>query len=402
MSMEKNKVSIFTCFCACLLTAILTAAIILAFRVLPRLTRNVPYTTEDKLAEAARVIRKNYIGDLDESALADYAIDGMVDSLGDRWSYYMTAEEVADYLKSTENSYGGIGIVVREVDGYAVVYKVYEHSPAGEAGIVAGSRFLSVNGEDTSGMDMDGVVARIREMIQTGRVELRMLSPTGTEQAYSLVPGDVYTDPVSYRILPEGFGYIRLENFESRSAEDAIAAVEELLSQGAAGFIFDMRENPGGQLTELLKLLDYLLPEGELFISRMIDGSEHIDYSGAGCVNLPMVVLINEDTYSAAEFFAAALREYEWALLVGAQTSGKGYAQITVNLSDGSAIHISHIAYYTPNGISLAGVGLTPDLIVDMGAEERSDLYYGLLEPEKDPQLQAALKSLAEAAQVSP
>ena len=113
-------------------------------------------------------------------------------------------------------------------------------------------------------------------------------------------------------------------------------------------------------------------------------------------------LLMEAGEKAAAEFFAAALREYEWAMLVGAQTSGKGYAQITVNLSDGSAIHISHIAYYTPNGISLAGVGLTPDLIVDMSAEERSDLYYGLLEPEKDPQLQAALKSLAEAAQVSP
>ena len=103
-----------------------------------------------------------------------------------------------------------------------------------------------------------------------------------------------------------------------------------------------------------------------------------------------MAVLINEDSYSAAEFFAAALREYDWAVLIGAQTSGKGYAQITVPMTDGSAIHISHIAYFTPKGVCLAGVGLTPDLAVELGEKERSLLYYGLLPQEDDPQLQAA------------
>ena len=400
--MEKNRVSIFTCFCACLLTAVLTAAVILSFRILPRLTKSESYTTEDKLSEAARVIRKNYIGEYDEAAMTDCAIDGMIESLGDRWSYYMTAEEAEAYLKSSENSYGGIGIVINESEGAASVYKVYARSPAGEAGVQIGSRFLSVNGEDLRDLGKDEVSERVREKIREGRVELLLLCPDGSEREYSLVPGDVYTDPVSWRLLPEGFGYIRLENFEGRSADDAIAAVEELLSQGVSGFIFDMRENPGGQLSELLKLLDYLLPEGELFISRTINGSEHIDYSDADCVELPMVVLINEDTYSAAEFFAAALREYGWAELVGAQTSGKGYAQITVDLSDGSAIHISHIAYYTPKGVSLAGVGLTPDLAVEMSDIDRSALYYGMLEPEDDPQLRVAVRALAESVQVSP
>ncbi len=134
----------------------------------------------------------------------------------------------------------------------------------------------------------------------------------------------------------------------------------------------------------------------------MTDGKEHIDYSDADCVELPMAVLINEDTYSAAEFFAAALREYEWASLIGARTSGKGYAQITVDLSDGSAIHISHIAYFTPNGVSLADVGLTPDLTVEMDLEKRNELYYGMLQPEDDPQFQAAVEALKAPQQVSP
>ena len=398
-----KKISIPACLCACLLTLCLTlTAVFIWQRILPRRDRG-DYTAEDKLAEAADIIRENYIGEYEESELTDRAIDAMVASLNDRWSYYMTAEEVAAYEMSSRNSYGGIGIVVQDSeDNVARVLKVYEHSPAGAAGVFPGSLFLAVNGQDVSGMDKDSVVDLVRSAIARGQVVLRFLCPDGAEREYSLTPGDVYTEPVRFQALPSGLGYVRVENFEGRSAESAIAAVESLRARQVPGIIFDVRENPGGQLSELLKLLDYILPEGKLFISRNIDGSEDIDYSQPSCVELPMVVLINEDSYSAAEFFAAALREYDWAELVGAQTSGKGYAQITVPMTDGSAIHISHIAYFTPKGVCLAGVGLTPDLSVELGEEERTLLYYDMLPLEEDPQLAAAEQLLLERASVSP
>ena len=398
-----KKISIPACLCACLLTLCLTlTAVFIWQRILPRRDRG-EYTAEDKLAEAADIIRENYIGEYEESELTDRAIDAMVASLNDRWSYYMTAEEGAAYEMSSRNSYGGIGIVVQDSeDNVARVLKVYEHSPAGEAGVFPGSLFLAVDGQDVSGMDKDSVVDLVRSAIARGQVVLRFLCPDGAEREYSLTPGDVYTEPVRFQALPSGLGYVRLENFEGRSAESAIAAVESLRARQVPGIIFDVRENPGGQLSELLKLLDYILPEGKLFISRNIDGSEDIDYSQPSCVELPMVVLINEDSYSAAEFFAAALREYDWAELVGAQTSGKGYAQITVPMTDGSAIHISHIAYFTPKGVCLAGVGLTPDLSVELGEEERTLLYYDMLPLEEDPQLAAAEQLLLERASVSP
>ena len=398
-----KKISIPACLCACLLTLCLTlTAVFIWQRILPRHDRG-DYTAEDKLAEAADIIRENYIGEYEESELTDRAIDAMVASLNDRWSYYMTAEEVAAYEMSSRNSYGGIGIVVQDSeDNVARVLKVYEHSPAGEAGVFPGSLFLAVDGQDVSGMDKDSVVDLVRSAIARGQVVLRFLCPDGAEREYSLTPGDVYTEPVRFQALPSGLGYVRVENFEGRSAERASAAVESLRARQVPGIIFDVRENPGGQLSELLKLLDYILPEGKLFISRNIDGSEDIDYSQPSCVELPMVVLINEDSYSAAEFFAAALREYDWAELVGAQTSGKGYAQITVPMTDGSAIHISHIAYFTPKGVCLAGVGLTPDLSVELGEEERTLLYYDMLPLEEDPQLAAAEQLLLERASVSP
>ena len=315
-----KRISIPACICACLLTLILTLTGVFLWQNVFSQRGLASYSTEDKLTEAADIIRENFIGEYDESELADWAIDAMVASLNDRWSFYMTAEEVAAYEMSSRNSYGGIGIVVQDNDDTqgARVLKVYEHSPAGEAGVVPGSLFLSVDGQDVTGMERDEVVELVRQAIARQRVALRLLCPDGEEREYALIPGDVYTEPVTFRVLPSGLGYVRIENFEGRSAQGAIDAVAALRQRSVQGIIFDVRENPGGQLSELLQLLDYLLPEGKLFISRNIDGSEHVDYSQESCVRMPMAVLINEDSYSAAEFFAAALREYDWAELVGA------------------------------------------------------------------------------------
>ena len=395
-----KKVSLFTCVCACMLTAAVTLTCVFGFRRAPG--QEMPEDrTADKLSEAAGIIREYFIGQVDETALADAAIDGMVLSLRDRWSYYMTAEEVKAYRDSNANRYGGIGVVIRNGEGGVDIAQVYSRSPAGAAGIQAGSRFLAVGETSADGLDMNAVAELVSAAIETGTVELRLLCPDGEERSYSLTPGEVLTEPVSVRLM-EGLGYIRIENFEDRSADDAIRAVEEFRAQGVGGLIFDVRTNPGGHLNHLLKLLDHLLPEGTLFIARYYDGEEEMESSGPECVNLPMVVLINEDTYSAAEFFAAALREYGWATLVGAPTTGKGRAQTTVLLEDGSAIHISYCNYFTPHGISLDGVGLTPDLEVPVTAEEREDFYYDLLDPSEDRQLQAAVQLLAGDRAVSP
>ena len=197
-------------------------------------------------------------------------------------------------------------------------------------------------------------------------------------------------------MLTDGIGYIRILNFEDRSGAQAVQAVEELCSDGANGLIFDVRNNPGGQLNQLLQLLDRLLPEGVLFISKDIQGNQNQEMSDSECVRLPMVVLVDSGSYSAAEFFAAALQEYEWAEIIGEQTTGKGYAQVTLMLRDGSALHISTQEYYTPLGNSLAGVGLTPDQIILLSEEKREEFTYGLLERDEDDQLMAAREAVHE------
>ncbi|MCR5648588.1 MAG: S41 family peptidase [Oscillospiraceae bacterium] len=390
----KEKVPVWA---AILIALCVAAAAVVAVRTVSALPSLKPpedtkeYSASDKLNEALSVIERYYVGDWTEEQAADGAIAGVVESLGDRWSYYISAEEMQAYLNDSENKYDGIGIVIQKrEEGGILIATVYGVSPAATAGVQPGSVIYAVDGTDITDYTLEEARSLIAEGIARGRVELTVTEPDGTERLFSLVPGKVEVIPVEYSMLEDGIGYIRIENFKARSGDLAIDAVEELRSQGAQALIFDVRNDPGGNLTELLKILDYLLPEGTLFISQTRGGEQMRQYSKPSCVEMPMAVLINSESYSAAEFFAAALSEYGWATLVGEKTTGKGYAQTTIGLSDGSAIHISIEEYFTPNGVSLAGVGLTPDIELPLTDEEFELLYYDLLPQEDDPQLKAA------------
>jgi carboxyl-terminal processing protease len=355
------------------------------------------YTAADKLAEAASVIDDYYIGDYDSEKMTDAAIEAMIKNLGDRWSYYMTADELASYTKTTNNEYAGIGIVIqKDEEGRISVVTVYSKSPAGNAGILAGSVIKAVGEKNIEGWTLDDALIEIKKAIDAGEVTLTLEQPDGTIKSFTLIPGTVETDPVAYELLDDGIGLITIKNFEAKCALQSQEAVAALTAKGAKGIVFDVRNNPGGQLDELLDILDYILPEGKIFIRKNIDGGVEEDMSDAACVKLPMAVMINADSYSAAEFFAAALSEYDWAVTVGEKTTGKGYAQITLQLKDGSAIHISSMEYFTPSGQSLANIGLTPDIAVDIEYEDRVSLYGGSLAHSEDAQLIAAVDAVKE------
>lgn len=395
----KEKVPVWA---AILIALCVAAAAVIAVRTVSALPALRPpdepkeYSAADKLNEALSVIERYYVGDWTEEKAADGAVAGVVESLGDRWSYYISAEEMQAYLNDSENKYDGIGVVIQKrEEGGILITTVYGVSPAADAGVQPGSVIYAVDGTDITDYTLEEARSLIAEGIARGRVGLTVTEPDGTERIFSLVPGKVEVIPVEYSMMEDGVGYIRIENFKARSGDLAIDAVEKLRAEGAKALLFDVRNDPGGNLNELLKILDYLLPEGTLFISQTRGGEQMRQYSKPSCVEMPMAVLINSESYSAAEFFAAALSEYGWATLVGEKTTGKGYAQTTIGLSDGSAIHVSIEEYFTPNGASLAGVGLTPDIELPLTDEEFELLYYDLLPPEDDPQLRAAALLLA-------
>lgn len=190
----------------------------------------------------------------------------------------------------------------------------------------------------------------------------------------------IQTPVATYEMLDGQIGYIKIANFDTRCAEETNAAMDELIAQDAKALIFDVRNNGGGYKNELVKALDKILPEGILFQSEDYQGSKQIDRSDADCIDLPMAVLVNQDSYSAAEFFAAAIQEYDWGTVVGTKTVGKGNFQTAFTLSDGSMLNLSIGKYYTPQGRSLTDTGVIPDIEITLSDEDGAKLYYGQLE----------------------
>ena len=349
---------------------------------------------QPKLQQLEELILTRFIGEAEQEQLRDAAAEGMIESLDDRWSYYMSAGEFQTHMETANNAYVGIGITItveEGTEGFSIMV-VNENGPAAEAGLQVGDVIIAVEGTSTIGMEASGARDLVRGKEGT-QVQITVLRD-GQEQTFSVTRREVKTPVAEYEMLEEGIGLVYIVNFDSRCAEETVAAIETLLDQGAEKLIFDVRNNPGGYARELVKVLDYLLPEGELFRTVDYAGKENVDMSDADCLDIPMAVLVNGDSYSAAEFFAAAMAEYDAAVVVGEKTSGKGHFQYTYELNDGSAVALSVGKYYTPGGVSLEGVGITPDVEVSVTEDQGAMIYYGTLDPREDPQIQAAVEAL--------
>ena len=350
----------------------------------------------EKLAELLNIIDTAYIGDADPTVMTDAAAAAMVEASGDRWSYYVSAAEMEEFSTMKENVFGGIGvsIVYQNADEGILIEAVDPGSSAQKAGIHPGDIIIEAGGQSLIGVDPSTAATFIRGEIGTD-VIIKVLRD-GEELTFTVKRAKI-EETVAAGVLLEGnVGYIVIQNFNDRCASETIACIEDLIEQGATKLLFDVRFNVGGYVSELVDLLDYLLPEGDLFVSEDYTGVKQTDTSNPSCLRMPMAVLINAYTYSSAEFFAAVLEEYEWAFTVGEHTVGKGNYQITIPLSDGSAVSLSVGRYYTPiKGIWLEeSGGLAPTIEVEVDEETLAYIYAGLLDPMKDPQVLAALEAL--------
>ena len=347
-----------------------------------------------KLNQLEGLIADFYIGEVNQTELEDAAAAAMISATGDRWSYYIPASEYDAYRETSENAYVGIGITISVAhDGSGLqIMEVNSGSSAEEAGLQVDDVITAIEGQDAAGM----TTTDARNLVRGKEGTKVMLTVWRT--------GETFTVPVTRRkievavatgvLLNGNTGLVTIENFDDRCASESIAIIENLLEQGADRLIFDVRNNPGGYAHELVKLLDYLLPEGDLFRTVDFAGRESVDRSDAAFLDIPMAVLVNRDSYSAAEFFAAALQEYDAAIAVGEKTTGKGRFQSTFTMNDGSAAALSVGNYFTPKGVSLEGVGITPDVEVMVDETMYADIYYGQLPVSDDPQIQAAVDAL--------
>lgn len=351
-----------------------------------------------KLSQLENLITDCFVGDVDPVELEDAAAHAMVMATGDQWSYYIPADEYASYLEQANNAYVGIGVTIAsQVEGEGIaIRQVDPTGGAYEAGIQAGDIMVEVEGQKVAEIGLDGMSALIRGEENT-QVEIKVLR-AGEYLTFQVTRRTIIITVAEGQMLQDNIGLVTIYNFDARCAQETLDAVKMLVEQGAKALIFDVRFNPGGYKSELVEILDYLLPEGPVFRSETYDGKESVSESDAQCLEMPMAVLVNGESYSAAEFFAAALDEYDWAVVVGEPTVGKGYFQTVFELDDGSAVGLSIGKYFTPNGVSLAEVGgLKPEIQLELGEETAAKLYAGELAPEDDPHIQAAIAALNEA-----
>lgn len=350
-----------------------------------------------KIEELKSVIDDYFIGEADMTKAEDAAASAMINALGDKWSYYISAEDYAAHMENKNNAYVGIGITitVREDGTGEDIIEVKPGSSAQEAGILPGDTLIKVNGTSIAGMNTDQVATLVRG--EEGTSLTVTVLREGEEKDFTLKRQTIRVQVATGELLEDNIGLVRIANFNTNCAKETIAVIEELQKQGATKLIFDVRNNPGGYVKEMIKVLDYLLPEGVLYRDLDCYGNEGEERSDQSCLELPMAVLVNGNSYSAAEFFAACLQEKQWAAVVGEHTTGKGHYQNTIRLDDGSAVNLSTGKYFTPNGVNLTETGgIVPDVIEAVDQETAALIYAQAIPPAEDTQIQAAVKYLQE------
>lgn len=319
--------------------------------------------------------------DADLDGATDQALDALVDGLGDRWSYYRSEEDYKALRERRANQYVGVGVTVNyEHEEGLYIQSVTEGGPAEEAGILSGDIIVAVDGQSIAGdARYDGANLIAGEEGTT--VELTLLGADGSTRTVTCTRKTLPNPSAAGAMLEDNIGYVQLSNFYSGSAESFKQVVDDLVEQGAEGLVIDLRNNPGGYIAQLTDILDYLLPEGKVFRQDPRWWFELVTKSDESCVDLPFVTIVNADSYSAAEIMAAELKEFCGSPIVGVQTSGKGYSQITFPLVNGGGMGLSVATYCTGEGKSLIGEGIIPDCVVELSETE-------------DDQLQAAIELL--------
>lgn len=350
----------------------------------------------EKLNYVDALYRANYVGEIDEEQLSDYLIRGYIAGVGDKYASYMTADEFSAYMEESSGEMVGIGvhIIYNNELGALEVISVMRDSPALEAGVEPGDLIVMVGDEYVSDLGYYPAVDKmLGELGSVAQFTVRRGKNYEESVAFSIIRAKVTDTTVESHMYGSDIGIIRITQFAENTGENVKTAITDLMEKGAKSLIFDVRYNPGGALTGIVDTLDYLLPEGPII--RIVDreGNEDSITSDAFCVSIPMVILVNESTASAAELFTSALQDYKLATVIGTTTYGKGTMQTVVSLPDGSGLSISYRMYNPPYSDNYEGIGVVPDIELPLTDELLEKNFYKITDDE-DNQIQTAVKIL--------
>ena len=331
------------------------------------------FATTLKVFRALQVIKSRYVEEVPTETLAAGAVKGMVQSLGDPHSIYMDAKTYKEFMVETEGAFGGVGIVIGVKDKVLTVVSPIEGTPGEKAGIKSGDQIVKIDGKETKDMALDEAVGKIRGPEGT-QVTLTIRRSEQELQDYALTRSNIQIKTVAGKMLPDNIGYIRIAMFNESTGKDLNQKYEELQKQGMKAVVLDLRDNPGGLLEESVKVAGRFVPPGNVVTVIRRDGSRETHASKTDTPRLPLVVLINQGSASASEIVAGAVQDRGTGTLVGTKSFGKGSVQTLFPLGNSGAIKLTFAKYLTPNDRSINGVGIEPDVKVELpeGAKSRS------------------------------
>ena len=348
----------------------------------------------NKLSYVDSLYRQLYIGEIDEETLTDETIRGYVYGTGDKYAYYLDREQYAELVSDTNAEMQGIGVYVIYQNDVIEIISVMPDSPALEAGLEPGDLVVYVNGESVAELGYNAAISKLKGEAGT-YAEFTILR--GEELIdYKIKRGYVNEQSVMSHVLESDktIGIVKILSFDLGTPDQFKEACQDLIDKGVKKLIFDVRYNPGGDLRSIVSILDYLLPEGPIVRITDKDGNVVETYeSDADSLDLPMCVLTNGSTASAAELFTSALKDYKKATVVGTNTYGKGTVQTVIGLPDGSGIGISYRLYNPPFSDNYEGVGIAPDFEVELDKSLEGKNIYKITDSE-DNQLQKAVEIL--------
>ena len=365
--------------------AIAVTFILTSFFSLQSFNKNVVDVNEkakkyDAIQTLDSYVRDNYYGSINESKLKDGILKGYVQGLDDEYSQYLSADEYIELKKSDSGESVGLGFTLApDESGYIRITEVLEGSPAEQAGIMPDDMIIQTDGADVTETGFDEAVASL-EGTEGSSVSLT-IRHEGLDTAYTFTRSTIDVVSVTSEMLDSYVGYIKISAFKENTPDQFIAALEKLTANGAKAIIFDVRNNQGGLTDSLQECLDPLLPEGVVATAEYKDGtSKTIVYSDASELDLPMYVLMNENTASAGELFAASLKDFGKATTIGMTTYGKGVMQETTEFEDGSAVILTVAEFRTSKSESFNKVGIVPDVMVANEVEGIDSQYSKALE----------------------
>ncbi len=331
---------------------------------------------EKKLKSLEHVIHNYYLEDVNQDYLVEGLYKGLFAGIGDPYSVYYTKEEYKELMQATSGKYYGIGALVSQdmKTGLITISKVFQGAPADKAGMKAEDVIHKVDDESVDGKEVDKVVAMMKGEKGT-QVKVTVYRPS--EKKYidlKIIRDEVKVPTVESKMLNKEIGYIQITEFDEITGEQFTKALSQLKKKGMKKVIFDVRNNPGGSYSTVCDMLDEILPAGTLVYTKDKYGNEEKQVSEPNSLNMAMVVLQNENSASASEIFAGAIQDFKAGKIIGTQSFGKGIVQQIIPLGDGSAVKLTVEKYYTPSGKNIHGKGITPDIKVQQGEDEKKDI----------------------------